>query len=362
MTIRILVITNELKYVCGVSNHIKQFINGFYEKHNEYKFYLLCGNLESVEIINQYKCVVLTNTNILHNKRSLLNFLKSILFVKRIIKKYNINIIHSQNHYAANIAYYASLFGNVKTVQTNNGLLSEVGILNHFKANFYLVLSDRIRNYMVNKQKTSPEKIFSMKYGINSPVVNTQKLQNNKLLVLAASRFEKIKGLDLYIKVAGNIKHKMKDVDFVMSGNGSEKSNLFNLNLQNGNVVSFIDPVNDYKETIRNANIFVFPTRSTEEGLPIVLIEAIMNDCLIVSSDFDGYKDIFPNGYTDLIFRSDDLNDLNDKLIYAIKNYRVLINYYKDFYDKIRDSFSVNNMIKAHHDLYMKIYKSNYFL
>jgi glycosyltransferase involved in cell wall biosynthesis len=356
--INILIITDELKYVCGTSNHIKSLVNGFNERKEDFKFTILCGRVENPDLAEEYRCEIVVNENILHSKRSILSFIKSVFFLRRFIRKYSINIVHSHNHYAANVSFYTSkIISSIKTVQTNHGILSRTGRLNHFKSQYYFVLSERVKNILIG-QNIPAANIFIVKHGLESITKKTNKPLSDNISVLAASRYEKDKGLDLYIVAANSIKQNISNLyDFYVSGDGREINSLLKLNKELGSKVKFLDPVSDYKEMLSKAGIFVFTSRSKEEGLPLVIIEAVFNDCLVISSDYTGYKDIFSAEYSELIYESGNLKELEGKILYATKNYSFLLELYCPLYEKIKSEYSMDNMINNYVNLYNKISK-----
>jgi glycosyltransferase involved in cell wall biosynthesis len=355
--INILLITDELRHVCGISNHIKSLVNGFSERKDDFKFIILCGRVEDSELVQDYRCEIVVNENILHSNRSISGFVKAVFFLRHLIRKYNINIVHSHNHYAANISFYASKICSFKTVQTNHGILSVKGKLKHFKSRYYFVLSERVKNILLG-QNIPAANIFIVKHGLESINKKADKPLLNELSVLAASRYEKDKGLDLYIMAANSIKQNVLNrYNFYVSGEGREINTLLILNKELGSYVKFLDPVTDYKEMMSKAGIFVFTSRSGEEGIPLVIIEAIFNDCLVISSDYTGYKDIFPAEYSELMYESDNMKALEEKILYAAKNYSSLLELYRPLYEKIKSEYSMDKMINNYVNLYNKIFQ-----
>lgn len=351
----VLIITDELRYVCGTSNHIKSLVNGFDELKDEFKFLILCGRVENFELEEEYRCEIVVNENILHSKRSVFSFVRSVFFLRKIVRKYYINIVHSHNHYAANISYYTSKICSFKTVQTNHGILSGTGRLNHFKSQYFFVLSERVKDFLIG-ENIPVANIFIVKHGLESITEKTDKLQLNELSVLAASRYEKDKGLDLYVRAANSIiQNNSKLCNFYLSGEGREVNTLLSLNEELGSYVKFLNPVTEYKEMLSKAAIFVFTSTSKEEGVPIVIIEAIFNDCLVISSDYTGYDDVFPAEYSELMYESGNLKDLTDKIENAVKNYSSILELYSSLYEKIKTEYSMSNMINNYVNLYNKI-------
>ena len=318
--INVLIITNELRHVCGISNHIKCLVNGLNEYSSDLNFILLCGNAESNNLKDEFKCKVIVDGKILHSGRSVFNFAKSVIFIKSLIKTYDINIIHSHNHYSANLSYFAARFTKTLTMQTNHGIIHGTGKLNPYKADKYIVLSKRIKNSLINKSKIKPESIIQINPGIQ---LNNNRLNKSvsygKINVLAASRFVKEKGLQGYIKAANSISNDNQDRQkFYISGDGEYRQELVALNESSGNYVEFVDPLNAFSQVFEKANIFIYCSLSESEGVPAVILEAIANNCLVISSSFEGCKDIFSADYKDLTYEPDNINELIEKIEYAV--------------------------------------------
>ena len=201
-TLNILIVTEELKRVCGVSNHIKNLVNGFNDSNCN--IIILCGNAEE-GILKDYKCRILVNPRLLHSRRKISSFLKSVLFVEKIVKTYNIDIIHSHTHYAANIAHKAAYIKSVKTIQTNHGILESTGKLKHFKADHYIVLSERIKKHLNSEAGISGKAISVINQSVSDEYLTEVKQNADRLVIFSASRFTKDKSMDVYIKAANRI-------------------------------------------------------------------------------------------------------------------------------------------------------------
>ncbi len=353
----ILLITDELKYVCGVSNHIKIIVNEYRKYDNIFNFLILCGSAESKELIDEYNCKVIIYERILHLKRNYINYLKSIFFVKSVSKMQNISIVHSHNHYASNIAYCSSFISQTKTIQTNHGRIPKVGKLNHFMADYHIVLTDRIKDYLITNHKINEERIIKITPGISTvEKPNYNKKVDVKFKVFSSSRLVKEKGLDVYIKAANILSNLHPDkFEFYISGNGEEYNNLIELNRTLGNCVIFVDYIKDFHLTLLDANLFIFTSLSNSEGVPAIIIQAIQAGCLVISSSYDGFEEIFPKELSNMIYTKGKLETLIEKIEYSYMNYGKLLEESTYYYESILKKYSVKNMLSNYYDLYHKL-------
>ena len=155
---KVLFIVNELLYTCGVSTHIYNLISGF-KKNSTIELYLLCGGGVAISKFEDIGIDVLIDENIKHENRSIRGYIKAILNLSQLINKYEIDIIHSHHHYAASIAQKSGIFKNVKTIQTNHGILPEIGFINHFSSNFIIGVNQHIVDYIIRNKIRPPQKV-----------------------------------------------------------------------------------------------------------------------------------------------------------------------------------------------------------
>ncbi len=349
----ILYIANELNDVDGVTNHVYLLVK-YISSFSGFKVYVLAGGGDKAEDFSKLKCEVIINPCLNHKRRSLKNFAESIKFVRDFSKKNSVGIIHSHNHYAANIAYYGSKFLNVKTVQTNHGLFADTGRLNLHKADYHVVLNSEIYEYICCIRGIKKQSVRLIRPGIENVFAGTRIKTPNSFH--ASSRFVKAKGLDKYIIAANEInrKHPGK-YTFSISGRGEEEYNLRRLNDSLGGVVRF---TKEYYDALSAASVFVFTSEGVSEGIPAVILEAVMAGCLVVSSDYKGAAEIFPAEYGEMLFNPGNADSLREKMICAADNTDTLIHKHEKMYKQVSDAYSADRMIEGHVKLYEEIVRA----
>ena len=103
--------------------------------------------------------------------------------------------------------------------------------------------------------------------------------------------------------------------------------------------IEFIGNVEDFDEIrkfYRDSKIFCLPSRYESFGL--VLVEALMEGCYIITSDHEAATTIVKNDNIGLLFELENIEDLCKKLIYACNN----IEFNENIYENIR-SYAYNN-------------------
>ena len=73
----------------------------------------------------------------------------------------------------------------------------------------------------------------------------------------------------------------------------------------------------DIYKRIYNSNCLILP--SVEEGIANTVLESMAIGTLVISSNCGGMKEVIKNNKNGLLFESRNVNDLTEKMVYAIK-------------------------------------------
>ncbi len=349
----ILLIVNELRYTCGVTNHILHLSRGLTES-GKVNLWIISGGGEGAERFKDINVNIITDKRFFHKGRSFTGYVSSITFLAKFIRKNKIDVVHSHNHYAANIASRAAKISKVKTVQTNHGILQSKGRLKHFNATRYIVINEHIHDYLVNNKIARQSDISLIRCGVPADSSPTQK-KNGPIKVIAASRFKFGKGLDIFINaVAGLDSNVREKAEFFIAGEGELEHTLKELNSKTKAGIKFLGSVKDIYSILRETHIMVHPSRSKSEGFPAIITEAGACNNLVISSNFNGAKNVIAVD-EGLYFDVEDINGLTQKLTDAINNYNDYRKYSLKFYNKVIDWFKTDTMISKHLNLYNEL-------
>jgi len=347
----VLILANELRYTCGVTNHLLHLTRGLAE-NKDVNLWLICGGGNGIGRFKDINIQVLKDNRFFHDERNLRSYTSAIVFLTKLVYKNKINIIHSHSHYTANIARHASKLTGVKTIQTNHGLLEHTGKLKHFNAKKYVAINEHIYDHLIQNKAASGSNISFIRCGVPVPEDIPHK-DVSRLKVIAASRFTHDKGLDLFIKAVSTLEHDIKSkADFIIAGDGELKEELMKLNKELGADISFPGSVKNMYKLLSGCHILVYPSRSGTEGFPAIITEAGANGLLIITSDFTGVRDVVQNNIDGAIFKSDNHTELAKRLSAAIENFDMFKPMAENFYNKVKDWYSVDKMITEHMELY----------
>lgn len=140
-------------------------------------------------------------------------------------------------------------------------------------------------------------------------------------IMLCVGRLSKEKNFSLAIEVLGAILKDRPNTGLFLVGDGPEKDRLTALARRIGleNKVVFIPKQSDLYYYYKSADVFLLP--SVYEGYGLVLVEAAMTGCPIVSADVGIAKEIIPEEFQQFICPVEDKKCFTEKAIKLVVDY-----------------------------------------
>lgn len=124
------------------------------------------------------------------------------------------------------------------------------------------------------------------------------------------ARFDKIKGVDIFIKALNLLKERNVAFKAKIAGNGPEYENIKTLieDLKLSNYIEIVGWVEDRKDFYNNIDILCVPSRVEPFG--IVILEGLMYSKPIIISNLPGPMEIVKKDVEALVFKSEDFMEL----------------------------------------------------
>ena len=347
----ILHVTNELNHADGVSAHLYNLVNELNRNFNV-KAGIICSGGDAVNKFADAGIEIIENKNLNHSTRSMKNFASAVIFLYKTVKSDNINILHSHNHYAANISFKSSKFSGVRIIQTVHGIIPESGRLSHHPGENFVAVNDHIFRLLNSKLKNI-NRIELIYNGLDFSE-DIRKKKNEKLKFIAASRFEPGKGLNTFINAVGGLPEAYRSrADFIIAGEGSLETELKRFNKKINAGIIFPGMIKNLRELFMETDVFVIPSES--EGFPFTMLEAAATLNAVISSDFDGVDSILTDNIDGLIFKKNDADELSRKIMYLIDNPESADNYSAAFFKKAKTRFNLSEMGRKHFNFYKSL-------
>jgi len=188
------------------------------------------------------------------------------------------------------------------------------------------------------------------------PIINFRKIKKkyNKIPVISwIGRDSNEKRIIDFLKSLKIIKNKNIIINIVCDKD---------VKIKYKNLINFNDfkKINFYKYSLKKnfiENIYkktdIYISTSIFEGFPNTIVEAVINKCLVITSDsFGGCRDIIINNNYGLLFKTKDFDELAKKIDFSIKNFT---NCKKKIENANKELFKKS---KRHNDNYKKLFNS----
>ena len=294
-----------------------------------------------------------------------MNFLSQIR-LKRIIKKLNVDLIHS----------------NTGVIDIGAKIANKLGIMHlwHFRefhdnrlsfikgdkkaydfinkhANKVIYVSKAVNDFYKGNIDSHLSKIVYD--GIPAKFIIEKNYKNdNKLLFLLLGSLEKNKGQDLVVEACKMLVDEgINNFKVIFAGNDNlNYYNFLKKKIADYNLEKNIDYIGFQKNvSVLRKKCNVELMCSSMEAFGLVTVEGMMAGNLIIGSNSGGTKEIIKNNVTGILYKKNDINDLKNKMKYVINNKKIIEKYGTAAKKYAIDNFSstahAKNIIKVYNEM-----------
>ena len=312
----------------------------------------------------------------LHNVFS--HFSPSIIFT---IKKYNIPIVltlHDYKFFCPNYKFFSN--NNIcfdclenknyrsciyKKCIKNSYLKSFVGYLEGKWHKDFLKVAEKIDIFLAPslfiKKKAiewgiPKEKVIHRPNFIDENYINKKnknKKQSNYFLYFG--RLSKEKGVELLIKSFLNISNKFPEWKLKIAGDGPEEGNLKKI-AQKNRKIEFLGRKNrkELNKIISEAHLTIVPSL-WPENFPYSILESNILTVPVLASKTGGLTELIKHEKTGLLFKSSDQDDLENKIIWSIRNFKKIKQIGKLAQKEVFDKYNLEKYYKNIIKIYERI-------
>lgn len=196
-----------------------------------------------------------------------------------------------------------------------------------FKGSYCMVLSEKLRydisNYVEDKM------IYICQNGLRDENREEKFKNQNEVKVLWVSNLIKTKGILILLEAIQLIVQRNRTKKFsltIVGADGDIKKTELQRIINEKKIQTYVKLVgkkvgNDKYKLFEDASIFVFPTFYPLECLPLVLIEAMMFECALISTSEGGINDLLIDNENGFICQKNSAQDLSLKLENLIEDH-----------------------------------------
>lgn len=296
--------------------------------------------------------------------------LVTLMKICHIIVSYKPNIIHTHLSKAWLISSIAKILcrSRAVTIHTFHGHILHsyfskpityfLTIIQRTLANhtdILITLNKSNRESLIRARIGKEHQFVEIQPGFDSISVDSKEIAKKSLgfdtslfTVGYVGRFEKIKRIDLLSEVVALSKTKIKNVQFLTFGNGSEFAH-FNERTKQYNVLNF-SWIDDLEIAYSVIDLLILV--SDNEGTPLVVIESGLCGIPTLSRNIGGISDLITDGVTGFI-TGNSAEEIVSKLEYVVNNPKVYANVSRQVMEQFRINYSEKEFLTAHKELYL---------
>jgi glycosyltransferase involved in cell wall biosynthesis len=352
----------EFNYCCGVSRAV--FALSKELKKNGHRIILACpnGTMVSDFVSSGFEHVYLP---LFPYNKNLTDAWSCIRTIKKIIKKEEIDIVHSHHRLAELYAVAATTFSQVPTISSAHALISGKRSLS-FRSIHVIAISDVVRNMLISDFKIDAKKVSlirniprKLSKPLPADVENFKKhlgLSEKDFLVAGIGRLHPEKGFDVFLKGLKKLSH-IKNIKAVLVGKGEMNEQLKSYARINDLKIIFVDEMNEVELIYETADLIVVPSRRESAGL--VAVEAGFFQKAVVATNVGGLPETIKDSVTGLLIKPDDSSALASALerLYADKKFSQLLG--RQLYDQVSKEYSGNAIIQKIETVYNNLRAGN---
>lgn len=300
------------------------------------------------------------------------SFLTILLKTISLFKYRKIDIIHSHRYKENLLALLAGrLLGISKLITTVHGLPevaydtgSENSISWKMKVDYYILkkkftvvaVSEAMKKVFVDKWGFIPDKIKVIHNGIDASnfFIAKKFFSGTVLHIGTVGRLVPVKGFDLFLEIAKEIRKNVKGIKFSILGEGPMKDFLKKKAEELGlnGLVEFKGYLNNPLSYYHGLDIFI--NTSFHEGIPMSILEAMGCGVPVIAAKVGGIPEIIRNGIDGFIVKREK-DSFVKVCMNLISNRELLFQMSENCKQRIKDYFSAERMAEQYRELYNSI-------
>ena len=215
-----------------------------------------------------------------------------------------------------------------------------------------IAVSFTVRKFLIDHWRISGSKIIVVFNGIDFQKFELGRKPLGDNLVLGfIGRFASNKNPECLLRSLVVLKKQYNlEPEVIMIGNGKLEANLKQfVNDNNLKKVQFTGWADDVIKWLKMIDILIVPSK--EEGLPLIVLEGLVSNKIVVASDIKSMQELITSGYNGLLFKSENVDCLAKKLKDLLTDPTLIKSYYGNISKWINENrylFDIKNVSKKY--------------
>ena len=355
-----------------------------------------CIDIANYLIENNHNCIVMTHSGIrvedtkkkgirviispVHSKNPITIFL-NIFRLLKIVRKYQIDIIHVRSRAPAWSCFFASKFSGKKFISTFHGTYNFNNIMKKFYNSIMLrtdgtiAISEFIENQIKNQYSITPKYLKVIYRGINTKIFNSNNVNSERIeqlkkqyslgsdsiKILLPGRLTGWKGHSVLVKaIAQVIKSVQNKIEVLFVGPDENlalkkrlKDQIESLNMTE--IFHFIGS-SDEMANIYALSDIVISSSTDPEAFGRIAVEAQSMGKFVIASNHGGSVETVIDNETGYLYSPQNHEELADRIIKSIEQHKYSSSNVSEACIKnVKENYTVESMCKETFEFYKTI-------
>jgi glycosyltransferase involved in cell wall biosynthesis len=291
--------------------------------------------------------------------------------IRKLINKYNYNIVHSHTSHAHSLAFLASIGTGVTRLVTRrvdfsifrHSFLKLSGIKYRFMADYYVAISQKIKEVLVN-DGISDQRIFVVHSGIDPQrfmqatgdhLMSEFDIRENQKVVINVAHLAGHKGQKYLVRAIPQVLAKLPDTRFFIIGKGELMDELKETASELGlkRELIFTGFRNDVADFYQIADLYVMS--SLQEGLGTAVLDALALAKPVVATKAGGLPEIVHDGKTGRLVAAADPAALAHGIVDMLTRVEAAKAMANAGRTLVQNCFSIDAMVDNNIEVYKKV-------
>lgn len=212
------------------------------------------------------------------------------------------------------------------------------------------------------KQFKQPDAVYIPNAVAIEAFPQNNKVIKNRISILAIGKLLDKKGFDVLIECCKIIDQRNIEFECSIIGEGPEHANLVGLikqyHLNDKVKILPFKEFNDLLTDFMHASVLVMPSRepqrSTRDGLPTVILEAMAMKLPVIASDYAGISDVVIHNKTGILIESKQPQAMANAVIQLFENKTLAAEFAENAFNHIKKNYSLNETIQQLSELFKR--------
>lgn len=296
--------------------------------------------------------------------KSPINILFIAKQIRRILKKYQIDIIHSHHRMTTLIAKLSAKGLKTRIIHTQHLCIEDKFFLTNLALrNINIVsVSKEAKKILVEKSNIKEEKITTIYNAIDTSTKSNKVdetlislKKDGYFIVGQVSRIIDYKGIYDFVDIAEKVISQNENIRFVFIGDGRERKKMQDYIEKKGlkDKVFLLGSKSNVIDHLKFLDLFILC--SYVEGLPLTPIEAFSQKIPVIGTNIGGTNEEIKDGVNGYLINKKDIDRFKEKIIYLYDNKDKLSELGNEAYNTYLYNFNMEKYIQEHKRVYKGI-------